>query len=92
MVLCEPITLEIQHCVDLETEEQCKSIQFVVAERPLKPDAPYHFEPPGCGGTFYPSSQYGRIQRKEFCFFAITYDIDEVNTVNNYFKLILITA
>ena len=68
--LLKPITLEIQHCVDLETEEQCKSIQFVVAE---KPDTPHHFEPL-VEGKFFPLSQYGRISRKDFCFFAITYN------------------
>ena len=77
--LREPVTLEIQHCVDVETEEQCKSLQFVVAERPLKPDTPYHFEPPVKGGKFCPFSRYGRIERKEFCFFAITYN--EVYTI-----------
>ena len=70
--LHKPITLEIQHCVDLKTKEQCKSIQFVVAE---KPDTPQHFEPLIDEGEFFPSSQYGRISRKDFCFFAITYNV-----------------
>ena len=69
--LRKEVTLEIQHCVDLKTDEQCKSMQFMVAER--SDDGPHHFKPV-CGGEFSPSSQYGKIQTKEFSLLGINYD------------------
>ena len=66
--LRKPVALEIQHCVDLKTDEQCKSMQFMVAER--SDDGLHHFKPV-CGGEFSPSSPYGKIQRKEFCLLCI---------------------
>ena len=65
--LHKPIMLEIQHCVDLKTEEQCKLMQFVVAEEDSSPFNPVH------GGEFLPFSQYGRLRRKEFSRFGIVH-------------------
>ena len=61
--LRKAITLEIQHCVDLKTDEQCKSMQFMVAERS---DGSPHCFKPVCGGKFFPFLQYGKIKRREF--------------------------
>ena len=71
------ITLEIQHCVDLKTEEQCKSMQFMIAERS---DGPHHFKPVS-EGEFSLFSQYGKIKRKHFCKVCIRLDGSTYNEV-----------
>ena len=65
----EPATLEIQHCADVQNEEHCKSLQFVVASCAQK-TLPYKFrEIPG--GRFCPKSQFGSIDRQSFSMVAI---------------------
>ena len=80
--LLKPLTVSIQHCVLLETPEQCNSLQFV---RPLIDDAilPYRFAiiP---GGHFTPGNQYGSISLSHFCLIGISMreseEGEEVNT------------
>ena len=63
--LLKPLTIKIQHCVLLETPEQCNSLQFVRA--PVSHGRlPYQFKflP---GGHFTPGSQYGSISCTQFC-------------------------
>ena len=68
--LLKPLTVSIQHCVLLETPEQCNSLQFVRA--PID-DAilPFQFKflP---GGHFTPGNQYGSISLSQFCLIGIS--------------------
>ena len=67
--LLKPATLEIQHCADVQNEEHCKSLRFVVASCAQK-ILPYEFkEMPG--GRFYPNSQFGSVDRYSFSLVAI---------------------
>ena len=70
--LRKPITLEVQHCVDLKTDEQCELMQFVVAEEGDSSSCG-QFNPV-CGGEFVAFSQYGRLRRKEFSRFGIVHN------------------
>ena len=73
--LLKPLTINIQHCVALETLEQCNSLQFVKA--PLNNGIPpYQFKILS-GGHFTPASQYGSISCLQFCEFGIVKKGDE---------------
>ena len=66
--LLKPLTANIQHCVALETPEQCNYLKFVRA--PLNNGTPpYQFKPLP-GGVFKPGSQYGSISCTKFCLIA----------------------
>ena len=68
--LLKPLTINIQHCVALETPEQCNSLQFVRA--PLNNMIPpYQFEVL-LGGHFTTESQYGSISHTKFSLFGIS--------------------
>ena len=54
-----PLTVTIQHCVSLETREQCNSLQFVRASL-NNGIPPYHFKFLS-GGRFAQGGQYGSI-------------------------------
>ena len=68
--LLKPLTINIQHCVALETPEQCNSLQFMRA--PLNNGIPpYQFEVLS-GGHFTTESQYGSISHTNFSLFGIS--------------------
>ena len=64
--LNKPITVQLEHCVNITDEKQAKYLCFVLA----KSGPPFKFEylP---GGSFCPGSQYGTIHLKEFSKLAI---------------------
>ena len=67
--LLKPLTLEIQHCVNIQTQAQANHLYFVRA--PLTSSKlPYEFTLLG-GGQFYPRNRYGSISRDRFCALAI---------------------
>ena len=67
--LLKPLTVNIQHCVALDTPEQCNSLQFVKA--PLNDGIPpYQFKDLR-GGYLTPKSQYVSISCLQFCKFSI---------------------
>ena len=67
--LLKPLTVNIQHCVALETPEQCNSLQFVRATLNNE-GLPYQFEllP---GGHFTPKSQFGSISCTQFSLIGV---------------------
>ena len=67
--LLQPIKLEIQHCVDLVTEDQTKYLSFATAfyKQHLPP---YKFKLTE-GGHFYPGDQYGSIFSSKFSLLVI---------------------
>ena len=68
-VLQKPLTVNIQHCVLLETSEQCDSLKFVRA--PLNNRTiPYTFKFLK-GGPFTPGSQYGSISCTKFSLIGV---------------------
>ena len=74
--LLKPLTINIQHCVALETPEQCNSLQFMKA--PLNNGIPpYQFEifP---GGHFSPGNQYGSISCAEFSLFGLYLELEDI--------------
>ena len=73
--LLKPLTINIQHCVALETLEQCNSLQFVRA--PLNNGIPPYKFKILSGGHFTPGSQYGSISCLQFCEFGIVRKGDE---------------
>ena len=63
--LLKPLTLELQHCVTLETKSHADHLKFVRA--PLvgcDPNTEFTIME---GGEFYPGSWYGSITRSHFC-------------------------
>ena len=73
--LLKPLTIEIQHCVALETPEQCNSLQFVRATF-NNGGLPYLFEvlPGGC---FSQGNRYGSISCTQFCLIGISLEENE---------------
>ena len=67
--LLKPLTVNIQHCVSLETPEQCKSLQFVKATLNNR-GLPYQFKVLE-GGCFTPENQYGSISCTHFCLIGV---------------------
>ena len=67
--LLKPLTVNIQHCVALETPEQCKSLQFVKATLNNR-GLPYQFKVLE-GGCFTPENQYGSISCTHFCLIGV---------------------
>ena len=75
--LQEPLTINMQHCVALETPKQCNSLHFVRAQL-NNGTPPYIFEALQIqGGYFTPGSQYGSISSTEFSLFGILWQEDE---------------
>ena len=71
--LLQPVKLEVQHCVALESEQQLKHLSFVTAS--LKQGVPlYQFQKTD-GGMFSTESFYGSITRPQFCLIGIVLDI-----------------
>ena len=68
--LLKPLRLEMQHCVDLRGRPGLSQyLKFAIA--PVStPSLPYQFSLVE-GGEFNTDSQYGSIQRKEFCLVGI---------------------
>ena len=74
--LQKPLTINIQHCVALETPEQCNYLQFMKA--PLNNGIlPYQFKPLP-GGCFTPRNQYGSISCKEFSLFGLYLELEDI--------------
>ena len=67
--LLKPLTIHMQHCVNLESEEDLQSMSFYKAEHSnTKP--PYEFLP--CdGGVFVTGSSYGSLDCKSFTLITI---------------------
>ena len=68
--LLRPAILEMEHCVHLESTEQCNRLSFVKAYCTQK-DLPYTFKPLK-GGHFSPESRIGKISLCRFSQVAIT--------------------
>ena len=67
--LLQPVKLDIQHCVTLESKQQLKHLSFVKAS--LKQRVPhYEFEKID-GGEFSTDSFYGSINLHQFCLIGI---------------------
>ena len=63
--LLKPLTIELQHCVDLRNG-QTGCLKFVRAPQ----ESPYQFSIID-GGLFSVNSRYGSIECAQFCFFGI---------------------
>ena len=65
----QPVTLELQHCADIEHPDQLSSLSFLTAKCNQK-TLPYEFRPLS-GGTFPTNSCYGSIELDHFSAFGI---------------------
>ena len=63
----EEVAVNIQHCADLKSEEQCSKCRFIIAKCSQK-ELPYTFKEKE--GLFNPYTQYGTIKVKRFSIFA----------------------
>ena len=70
--LLKPALIAMQHCIDVQSEEHSKSLQFVIASCSQK-TLSYEFTAVP-GGTFYPGSQYGAIYRQKFSMIGTSYN------------------
>ena len=64
----EPVTVKIQHCVPLDSEQEASAMSFVIADTSQGP--PYKFHPLD-GGIFSCGSSYAEIQLTHFSMPAI---------------------
>ena len=64
--LNKPVTILLEHCVNITDDKQAEYLSFVVA----KSGPPFRFEYLS-GGSFRPNLQYGTIHLKEFSYIAI---------------------
>ena len=67
--LLKPLTLELQHCVALETKSQADCLKFVRAPL-IGCDSNAKFKIVE-GGEFYPGSWYGSITSYHYCKFGV---------------------
>lgn len=67
--LDQPVIIEVEHCVQLENEEDCKYMCFGIAEFRQK-NPPYTFRIVETG-IFSPQSKFGKIHRASFSIAAI---------------------
>ena len=74
--LLKPLTVNIQHCVALETSEQCNSLQFMKA--PLNNGIPPYKFKDLPGGHFSPGNQYGSISCTEFSLFGLYLPLEDI--------------
>ena len=65
----QPLTLEIQHCVSLKTNEQSAYMRFAKASSKQLP-LPYQFHLLE-GGVFSPDTRYGAVSLTKFCFICV---------------------
>lgn len=64
----QPVTLQLQHCLTIEREEESSAMSFVVATTEEGP--PYKFDVLS-GGTFRCGSSYGEIECAHFSMRAV---------------------
>ena len=62
----EPVKLEIQHCVSIETASHCNYLSFATAKNN---QPPYKFNTVD-GGEFFIGNRYGSISIATFCKYA----------------------
>ena len=77
--LLQPATVEVEHCVDLETTDQCNRLSFVRAYCTQK-DLPYTFEELK-GGDFLPESSVGKISLTRFSLVGIISSVKKLQPV-----------
>ena len=65
----KPLTIKLQHCVKISTEEDTGAMTFTKAEHSGK-SPPYVFEECG-GGVFTPGAQYASLDCQSFTLIAI---------------------
>ncbi len=68
--LVKPLTIHMEHCVQLSDEEDMEAMSFCKAEHGSTASPPYEFTP--CdGGTFAVGSRYGSLDCQSFTLIAI---------------------
>ena len=65
-----PITLEIEHCANLDQPSQLSSLSFVSMKLPTQEAMPYHLQP-FPGGVFPQDSCYDSIQLSQSSIMAL---------------------
>lgn len=68
--LFQPLSLEVQHCVNLTEEAQTNCLKFAIAPISKPSGLPYKFSVID-GGQFPVGSQYGYISLKEICLVCV---------------------
>ena len=72
--LLKPLTIELQHCVNLKYTGQTERLKFVRAS--LKSEQAFHFSFVE-GGSFNVDGRYGSIERDHFCGMGIVAMLNE---------------
>ena len=65
----KPVTLEIEHCADCNSPDDCEDLTFAVAKTSTQ-ELPYSFEVVP-GGVFTPMSSHGSIRVQNFSLLTI---------------------
>ena len=88
------VTLSIEHFVNLQTEEEAKSLVFLVADSKPINGAVYHFREVDMGQTiFKPGERVGTISTNNYFFFwKVGKKIDKADTVQGTNTLSLISS
>ena len=72
-VFLKKVTVNIQHCAIIETEEQCSLFRFIIAKCSQE-DLPYRFSE--LRGEFNQHTHYGSIKLKQFSIVTATGPVD----------------
>lgn len=73
---CKPISISVEHCVELTHTSQCEDLFFVKGEH-INVSPPYYFNRTDDPGIFTVGSEYGVIETDHFTLFAIVQEIRE---------------
>ena len=73
-VFLKEVAVNIQHCADIKSEEQCSKCKFIIAKCSQK-ELPYTFKEKE--GLFNPKTQYGTIKVKRFSLIGETAPEDQ---------------
>ena len=70
-VLPEPVTIEIEHCVNVSDQSIAKKLCFATATFDIEKKK--FILTPVANGSFLPGETYGSVTQKESCFLCILY-------------------
>lgn len=73
--LLKPLTLELEHCVNLKSQAQANCLKFVRASLSAE-TLPYQFTQVA-GGEFSVGSRYGSITKDHFCWMGIVAEMEQ---------------
>lgn len=76
-LICKPLELQIQHCIDLTSEEQTERLKFAIASLDRASLLEYYIFNLVNGGKFEKGNWYGAISLEKFCLVCIVGEVSD---------------